>query len=63
MTDRINIYDEDYMYSNMNKVIREIAASFIILLAFINSVSATVELTDFFSDFTTSEVTTGISTL
>ena len=57
MTDRINIYDEDYMYSNMNKVIREIAVSFIILLAFINSVSATVELTDFFSDFTTSEVT------
>jgi hypothetical protein len=45
------------MYSGMKKVTREIAASFIILLALINSVSATVELTDFFSDFTTSEVT------
>ena len=45
------------MYSGMKKVIREIAASFIILLALINSVSAAVELTNFFSDFTTSEVT------
>jgi hypothetical protein len=41
----------------MKKVIREIAVSFIIYLAFINPVSATVELSDFFSDFTTSDVT------
>lgn len=45
------------MYSDMKKVLIKIAASVIILLALINSVSATVELTDFFSDFTTSEVT------
>jgi hypothetical protein len=45
------------MYSDMKRFIREIAASVIIVLALINSVSATVELTDFFSDFTTSEVT------
>jgi hypothetical protein len=41
----------------MKKVIQEIVVSLIIFSALINSVSATVELTDFFSDFTTSEVT------
>jgi hypothetical protein len=45
------------MYSGMKKVIREIVVSFLIFISLINSVSATVELTDFFSDFTTSEVT------
>lgn len=45
------------MYSGMKKVIKEIVISFIIFISLINSVSATVELTDFFSDFTTSEVT------
>lgn len=45
------------MYSDMKKVIWEITASLIIFLALINSVSATVELTDFFSDFTTSDIT------
>jgi hypothetical protein len=45
------------MYSGMNKVIREIVVSFLIFMSLINSVSATVELTDFFSDFTTSEIT------
>jgi len=45
------------MYSCMKRVIWEIAVSLIIILALISSVSATVELTDFFSDFTTSEVT------
>lgn len=45
------------MYPDMKDVTREIAISLIILILFINSVSATVELTDFFSDFTTSDVT------
>ncbi|HEX7575306.1 MAG TPA: hypothetical protein VF360_02930 [Candidatus Methanoperedens sp.] len=41
----------------MKKVIIEIVISLIIFLPLINSVSATVELTDFFSDFTTSDIT------
>jgi hypothetical protein len=45
------------MYSDMKKIIREIVISFLIFISLINSVSATVELTDFFSDFTTSDVT------
>jgi len=45
------------MYSGMKKVIREIVVSLIIFFSLINSVSAAVELTDFFSDFTTSDVT------
>jgi hypothetical protein len=42
------------MYSGMKKVI---VVSFLIFMSLISSVSATVELTDFFSDFTTSDVT------
>lgn len=45
------------MYSVMKNVVKEIVISFIIFISLINSVSATVELIDFFSDFTTSEVT------
>jgi hypothetical protein len=41
----------------MKEVLREIVISFILVILFIYPVSATVELTDFFSDFTTSEVT------
>lgn len=45
------------MYSDMKKAIREIVLSFLIFMSLINSVSATVELTDFFSDFTTADIT------
>lgn len=45
------------MNFDRKKFRREIAVSVIILFALINPVSANVELTDFFSDFTTSEVT------
>ncbi|MCZ7403165.1 MAG: hypothetical protein O8C61_13160 [Candidatus Methanoperedens sp.] len=41
----------------MNKIIRKIVISSILFLSLVNSVSASVELTDFFSDFTTSDVT------
>lgn len=44
------------MYSDKRKIIMEIALSFIIFLAFINSASAAVEISDFFSDFTSSDV-------
>jgi hypothetical protein len=45
------------MYSGMKKVLKEIVIAFILFISLINSVSATVDLTIFFSDFTTSEVT------
>ncbi|MCX9084292.1 MAG: hypothetical protein OIN87_05760 [Candidatus Methanoperedens sp.] len=41
----------------MNNAPRAIVLSFIIIISFINPVSATVEMTDLFSDFTTSDVT------
>ncbi len=48
------------MYS-VKKVTMEIAVSLIIFLAYINSASASVEISDFFSDFTSSDVTVNSS--
>jgi hypothetical protein len=48
------------MYS-VRKITIEIALSLIIFLAFINSASAAIEISDFFSDFTSSDVTVNSS--
>jgi hypothetical protein len=48
------------MYS-VRKITIEIALSLIIFLAFINSASAAIEIADFFSDFTSSDVTVNSS--